>query len=386
MKLKNSIIHLMLSFCLLLIVTLLSANASFANGENPINEWYNDNDNNWFYYDSNGIMMIGWHKINDNWYYFYENGVMASDTIIEYRNKQNDISYYVKPSGIMAQNKWMKNKIGWWYKIGDGSYPKDTTILLKGTAYSFDKKGYLQTGWIKRSGKWSYANPSGALIKKGWEKIGNYWYHFNDYTIDINEFKVVNGYIHYFDKNGHMAIGWQNVDGDWFYFNESGYMLVGWEKINDYWYYFCESNAQEGYLFGQMVSDDIAFYEDEHYRVIYYLTPSGKMANNQWIIDEYGKRYKIGNGIYIEDGWIKENGYWYRFNAEGYAIKGWYEDNYQYVYYFDNSCREVHGWKKIGDYWYYFYKEDDDNVVGSMAIDTVINGYRVDKKGHYIPD
>lgn len=62
---------------------------------NDNNSWYYLNSNGsmkigwlslgsqWYYLDTNGSMKTGWHKVNNSWYYFYSDGSMAANTSID---------------------------------------------------------------------------------------------------------------------------------------------------------------------------------------------------------------------------------------------------------------------------------------------------------------
>lgn len=93
------------------------------------NGWIQDSQGNWYYYvngikqtgwihpdyyyylDSNGVMQIGWKKIDGIWYYFNEEnggpkGSMKTNDWIQY----NDKWYYVDNNGAMKTNAWIQSK------------------------------------------------------------------------------------------------------------------------------------------------------------------------------------------------------------------------------------------------------------------------------------
>lgn len=72
------------------------------------------------------------------------------------------------------------------YAVTDINYDKSEIILTRA-----ESKGK----WIKGSnGKWWYKHYDGTYTKNDWEKIGGYWY--------------------YFDESGWMVTGWKKVNGD----------------------------------------------------------------------------------------------------------------------------------------------------------------------------
>lgn len=78
----------------------------------------------------------------------------------------------------------------------------------------------------------------------------------------------------------------------------------------------------------------------------------------EWIQNETGWWYRYDDGSYPTSCWKKINGEWYSFDANGYMRDdGWYQE---------------------GDAWYYL------NSDGSMAHDTVVDGYTVDSNGRWV--
>ena len=78
---------------------------------------------------------------------------------------------------------------------------------------------------------------------------------------------------------------------------------------------------------------------------------------------------------------MKENTWYdgYYFNEKGWMVTGWIQLDGVCYYLNPDSGKAVTGWQWIGDKYYYFSYED-----GSMARDTVIDGYYVDADGVWI--
>ncbi len=80
------------------------------------------------------------------------------------------------------------DKIGWWYRNSDGSYPKSCWQALGyGNTgirwYHFNDVGYMQTGWLTDTdGHRYYLHPvsdgSQGYMYTGWHLIENKWYYF----------------------------------------------------------------------------------------------------------------------------------------------------------------------------------------------------------------
>lgn len=150
-------------------------------------------------------------------------------------------SYYV--NGVKAKG---------WQEIG-------------GETYYFNKKGILQTGWLKEGDNWYYLDAKTGAMQTGWVKDGNQWY--------------------YLDKDGVMKTGWNKIGGVWYYMNGNGVMKANsWLLENGKWYHF---------------------------------GGNGAMIRNHWLYEK-GKWYYFGaNGVMCHDSWNYINGKWYYFGTDG---------------------------------------------------------------------
>lgn len=134
-----------------------------------------------YYFDNSGYMVTGWKLIDKDWYYFNGSGCMIKDQWIGnyYIGKDGKMlknqwvgKYYVDASGVWQPDRWIKDG-QWWYRYGDGSYPKEKFDVIGDNVYYFDKNGYMVTGWNCIDKKWYYFNDSGIMAKDIW--IGNYY-------------------------------------------------------------------------------------------------------------------------------------------------------------------------------------------------------------------
>lgn len=162
----------------------INANSVYAlnsvqNG-NTSGKWIKDGQGYWYWYEGSNYV-TGWKEINSVWYYFNTAGVMqtsqwignyyvlADGTMAKSQWIGND---YVDASGLWQSNRWM-NDGQWWYRYGDGSYPKEKFDVIGDNVYYFDKNGYMVTGWNCIDKKWYYFNDLGIMAKDIW--IGNYY-------------------------------------------------------------------------------------------------------------------------------------------------------------------------------------------------------------------
>ena len=234
----------------------------------------------------------------------------------------------------------------------------------------FDKNGYLNTGWQNDNGSWYYFDPNYFLAIRDTpyqitDESNNTWvYYFDQDGIMQTEYWYPRevGIWSYFDKDGHMVYGWNQIaydqkDYQTHYFDSEGIELVGWQKIDGKWYYF-DKNVE---TYGIMETGWL-LYENTWY----YLKATGEMASDEWV--DGGKYYVDANGVYIPGkvkvtgSWLKDNtGWWYR-NTDGtYPRNQW-----QYIdgnwYHFDQNGYMQTGWLQLGNTWYYLKPS------GAMAI------------------
>lgn len=59
--------------------------------------------------------------------------------------------------------QWEQDETGWKYRNGNGAYTKSNWQLIGDKWYHFDKKGYMQIGWIKVDGKQYFMGNDGAM-------------------------------------------------------------------------------------------------------------------------------------------------------------------------------------------------------------------------------
>lgn len=142
-----------------------------SNGYLYKDQWLKTDNGEKYYIDHNGVMCIGWTKINDNYYYFNKDGIMLTGW-----NKINNNTYYLGENGQMR------------------------TGLLKvdNFIYYFNNNGSMCTGWITINKNTYYFKPNGKA--------------------SVGKVKI-NGMVYNFDKNGKLITSNSN-------FNESSKTLA----------------------------------------------------------------------------------------------------------------------------------------------------------------
>ncbi|CJQ14797.1 choline binding protein A [Streptococcus pneumoniae] len=96
--------------------------------------------------------------------------------------------------------------------------------------------------------------------------------------------------------------------------------------------------------------------------------------------------WKQENGVwyfYKEDGtmatgWLQNNGSWYYLNANGSMATGWVKDGDTWYYLEASGAMKASQWFKVSDKWYYV------NGLGALAVNTTVDGYRVNANGEWV--
>lgn len=184
--------------------------------------------------------------------------------------------------GAVAKAGWISDKIGWWYRSSDGSYPKNQWCQIGGDWYWFDNRGYaVHDTWKEINGLWYYFKSDCRMVK-GWRKVDGKWYYLNPQAYTNH-------------PEGAMEDGWV-LDGQfWYYLNPTsggprGSMTTGLITSGDFSYY-CRPTAENGYPEGSMITGWKFLNNDWYYfNVSNAGSPYGAMLKNTWVEDN-GKKY-----------------------------------------------------------------------------------------------
>ena len=112
-----------------------------------------------------------------------------------------------------------------------------------------------------------------------------------------------------------------------------------------------------------------------------------------WLWDADGRWYHFGADGTMDSGWFRDaDGSWYYLSQThdgsfGSLVSGWLWDQ-GFWYYLSEAHdgtfgRMLTGWQKVGGSWYYLYP-DAGAPKGSCALNTVIDGWRVDASGRWV--
>ena len=113
--------------------------------------------------------------------------------------------------------------------------------------------------------------------------------------------------------------GWKKEGGSWYY-RENGKLATGWKKVNSNWYHLKENGA-------------------------------------------------------MSTGWIKDGSHWYYLKASGEMQTGWLKDKGTWYYLEESGQMKASQWFQVSGKHYYV------NASGALAVNTTVDGYRVDSNG-----
>jgi hypothetical protein len=123
----------------------------------------------------------------------------------------------------------------------------------------------------------------------------------------------------------------------------------------------------------------------------YYLRDGAKVTG--WMQDTDGQWYHFANDGVMDTGWLKDaDGQWYYLSQDhdgsfGHLVSGWVFDHGFWYYLSERHDgtfgRMLTGWQQVSGSWYYLYPQAGAPK-GSCALDTVIDGYRVDASGRWV--
>lgn len=254
---------------------------------------------------------------------------------------------------------WVADNGRWWYLIGNGEwrYPKNQLYKIGKDTYYFDKDGWMVTGWQQIGGKWYYFRSWGGMQYNtlfGVEKNG-----ITDY--------------YYAHEDGSMASGeWIKIDGEWYYFRDWGGRLYNAFHDDGENIFYLKAD-------GRMAHDEWLKLNGEWY----YFRGWGAAFRNELFTDPTDGNIYFGdqNGAMIHDEWREVNGDWYYFRSWGAALNiGLWNDG-ENTYYFGTDCKMKTGWITVDNVTYFF--RDWGGMLKHAWINTNGVWKYVDKDGVY---
>ena len=296
-------------------------------------------------------------------------------------------------------------------KQWSAKYMNGTNILGRGSRYVLSNDA---------TGRYYQVTDNGIFLPKPLTdqggKTGFYYDGKGMAYFDNSGFQAKNAFIkyagnyYYFDKEGYMLTGSQDVDGKTYFFLPNGIQLRDSIYQQDGKYYYFGSFGEQ-YKDGYFVFDVPKEGTSETEAKFRYFSPTGEMAvgltyagGGLQYFDENGFQAK-GTKYVTPDGklyffdknsgnaytnrWAEIDGIWYEFNDQGYAQakKGeFYTTDGSTWFYRDAAGKNVTGALTLDGHDYYFrangaqVKGDFVTENGKISYYTVDNGYKVKDK------
>ncbi|MEZ7579585.1 glycoside hydrolase family 70 protein [Streptococcus salivarius] len=296
-------------------------------------------------------------------------------------------------------------------KQWSAKYMNGTNILGRGSRYVLSNDA---------TGRYYQVTDNGIFLPKPLTdqggKTGFYYDGKGMAYFDNSGFQAKNAFIkyagnyYYFDKEGYMLTGRQDVDGKTYFFLPNGIQLRDSIYQQDGKYYYFGSFGEQ-YKDGYFVFDVPKEGTSETEAKFRYFSPTGEMAvglthagGGLQYFDEKGFQAK-GTKYVTPDGklyffdknsgnaytnrWAEIDGIWYEFNDQGYAQakKGeFYTTDGSTWFYRDAAGKNVTGALTLDGHEYYFrangaqVKGEFVTENGKISYYTVDNGYKVKDK------
>ena len=232
---------------------------------------------------------------------------------------------------------------------------------IDGYYYYFNNEGVMQTGWQEMSEGTRYFDNTGKM-QIGIIDINGLFYYFNESGLQAWGFQKYNGNTYFFSRiNDHaMRTGFFQIDGLYYYFNEEGIMQVGFQTVEGIRRFF---SRLDGHMrTGWTLIDGYMYYFDPS---------SGGMTTGNITIDNV-------NYFFYEDGKLRDG---FTTDTDGntryYFPDGSFADDWITIAgtkYFFNSLGVMIGSnvKKVIDVSEYQGWIDWDTVVSQGGVDGVI--------------
>ncbi|MBQ8001191.1 MAG: phosphodiester glycosidase family protein [Ruminococcus sp.] len=337
--------------------------------------WVDDS----YYVD--GVKLTGINEVDGYYYDFGDKGVCTGK--VKYTGIITDADGLTRCSKVgVISTEWQFIGDSWYYFDPDTTYGINGTHKIGQVTYDFTN-GKMDSGvWVTTLYGIRYYDGPTAL-RTGWYEIDGKDYNFEDYYLVYGGYQVVienlvTPTIYYFKedgscdrdtvipdgfytdrnglayvKNGKIAMGLQNIDGDYYYFGAKGYAITG---------------EYAGYLFG----DDykaVSGLIDRNGVLCYYENGKPRMAGLIEIDGDYyfagGSKGQVAIGTqYVWEGnGILPNGT-YTFGADGKMLQGIVDDNGVLKYY-ENGQPKMAGLIEVDGAYYFAYGSK-----GEVATDT----------------
>ena len=99
---------------------------------------------------------------------------------------------------------WIKDNVGWWYRLPNGDYAKNSWSKINGEWYYFDSEGYAYCEkWLKYKNEWYYFDKDCKMLCEKWLTVGEETFYFNNWGVcDLNYVRNIDGKQYAFNERG----------------------------------------------------------------------------------------------------------------------------------------------------------------------------------------
>lgn len=99
---------------------------------------------------------------------------------------------------------WIKDNVGWWYRLPNGDYSKNSWSKINGEWYYFDSEGYAYCEkWLKYKNEWYYFDKDCKMLCEKWLTVGEETFYFNNWGVcDLNYVRNIDGKQYAFNERG----------------------------------------------------------------------------------------------------------------------------------------------------------------------------------------
>jgi glucan-binding YG repeat protein/beta-lactamase superfamily II metal-dependent hydrolase len=256
--------------------------------EKDLNPNIKRNDKNYnaqYYLDEDFSVVVGWKQIDDNWYYFNSDGVMQTGWI------NNNGTYYLDDSGVM-QTGWNKINGAKYFFTQTGQMVTGKS-LIGDKWYFFSNIGQLQTGFYTNNGKTYFSDDDGIMLTNKWVSNSKHKFYIkSDGTIAIGDI-FINGVMEKFNNNGY----YQGSDP-----NNKNYLYIKFLNVGDADCAFIKLPSGETVLIDtgtpESAKSVVDFLNSQNLKTDFFKTSKdGQAINNSNAIDNKTDAENINNTI-----------------------------------------------------------------------------------------
>ena len=331
-----------------------------------INEWYQGDYGNRYYYGSDGKTYSGVQEIDGQLYVFWPSGSVYRNTIV----LENGKNYYCDENGYateLTNNGWTEID-GKYFYVQDGKALQNCVAQIGNSYYGFDSKGrrYTDTEFSVRDYE---------------TETSSYYRAKEDGSLYVNEWYTTYRWKYYYGEGGKAVSGLQVVEGKQYIFMYDGELYTNTAILVDGSNYYCDSEGTVTKLEnnGWILIDGSYFYIADGVLLRHCIVQIG---NAYYGFDSYGKMYEDCQF----DMWSATDGGYYRARANGALyVNEWYTADNGDLYYYGEGGKAGDGFLDLnGNKYYLKYGKAAQNKC--LSIDGIVYVFGADAVSKIAPD